>query len=144
MLQRLKGETNPLKMLVAARTVAEKYELDAKMTPQEKKLMSDKAKETKNKANKLIGSDVEAALKQYEESLQICPISDIETRVALFSNITECYSRLKAKNEADPEISSYYNKLIIKYATCTQAIQWQHGKTLWKRGKAFLEAKLWK
>jgi chaperonin cofactor prefoldin len=143
-VKNMSGETRPFKLLVAARAVAEQFQRESKMTKNEILQLSSKAKEFKNGGNKLIGSDVEAAVTEYNEGIQICPISDTETRVALFSNISECYSRLKTKFAEYPEKSSYYNKLIIKYATRTQAIQWQHGKTLWKRGKAFLDEKLWK
>lgn len=144
MVKNLNGETRPFKMLVAAREIWDQFAREAKMTQKEMGKISMKAKNSKTAGNQLIGSDLEGALKAYEEAIKICPMRDVETRIALFSNMSECYSRLKTKFADDPEKSSYYNKMIIKYATRTQAIQWQHAKTLWKRGKAFMDEKMFK
>eukprot|EP01120_Amphizonella_sp_Union-15-10_P011278 TRINITY_DN4739_c0_g1_i1.p1 TRINITY_DN4739_c0_g1~~TRINITY_DN4739_c0_g1_i1.p1 ORF type:complete len:626 (+),score=87.19 TRINITY_DN4739_c0_g1_i1:89-1966(+) len=138
------NEPKPLKALSAAKIVAERREKESKMSQNEIQTLSNNAKEHKDKGNKLIVSDLESALHEYAEGIQICPYADKDTRVALLSNTCECYSRLKTKNEADPEKAREYNKLIIENATRTQSIQWHQAKTLWKRAKALMDEKQWK
>lgn len=103
----------------------------------------EKAKKLKDEGNKNIGSNVQAAIKCYQDAIFYCPEPQKELIVALYSNLAEAYSRLKATLK-DPKAKEEVNWKIIKWSTRAQCQEPRHMKTLWKRACALCDLGLWR
>jgi hypothetical protein len=101
----------------------------------------EKAKKLKDEGNKNIVLNIPRAIKCYQEAIFLCPESQKELIVALYSNLAEGYSRQK-QILTDAKAKEECNWNIIRWSTRAQCIDPRHPKTLWKRASALCELDL--
>lgn len=103
----------------------------------------EKAKKLKDEGNKNIGTNLQVAIKCYQDAIFYCPESQKELIVALYSNLAEAYSRLKT-SVTDPKAKEELNWKIIKWSSRAQCMEPRHPKTLWKRACALCDLGLYR
>jgi len=102
--------------------ILNRQEEEEKLGPNKFESMQQTAIKLKDDANALFNKkELQGALQLYYKSLVACPLKDISTRTALYSNISECYLRLKNW------------KLALTNAAYATSLTPKHKKSMWRK-----------